>query len=40
MTYVAGVDVGNNTTEVAIAQILSKDDVRFLSSSMVRDGGY
>jgi len=35
MIYVAGVDVGNNTTEVAIAQILGRGDARFLSSSMV-----
>ncbi|MGE4528778.1 MAG: diol dehydratase reactivase subunit alpha, partial [Rhodospirillaceae bacterium] len=35
MIYVAGVDVGNNTTEVAVAQILGRGDVRFLSSAMV-----
>jgi diol dehydratase reactivase alpha subunit len=35
MIYVAGVDVGNNTTEIAIAAISGKDDVRFLSSGMV-----
>ena len=35
MIYVAGVDVGNNTTEVAIAAISGKDDVRFLASGMV-----
>jgi diol dehydratase reactivase alpha subunit len=39
MTYVAGVDIGNNTTEVAVAQILGKGNVRFLSSSMVRTVG-
>jgi len=35
MIRVAGVDVGNNSTEVAIAEIHGHDDVRFLSSAMV-----
>lgn len=39
MTYIAGVDVGNNTTEVAVAEIDSKGNARFLSSAMVRTVG-
>lgn len=39
MIYMAGVDIGNNTTEVAVAQVFGKSDVRFLSSSMVRTVG-
>ncbi|PKU24075.1 diol dehydratase reactivase subunit alpha [Telmatospirillum siberiense] len=39
MIYIAGVDIGNNTTEVAVAQVFGKEDVRFLSSSMVRTVG-
>ncbi|MGA2938712.1 MAG: diol dehydratase reactivase subunit alpha [Syntrophobacteraceae bacterium] len=39
MGYVAGVDVGNNTTEVAIAQVKGKGDARFLSSAIVRTVG-
>lgn len=39
MAYIAGVDIGNNTTEVAVAQVFGKEDVRFLSSSMVRTVG-
>ena len=39
MTYIAGVDVGNNTTEVAIGQLSGKGQVRFLSSSLVRTVG-
>ena len=39
MTYIAGVDVGNNTTEVAIAQLSGNGQVRFLSSSLVRTVG-
>ena len=35
MPYIAGVDIGNNTTEVAIAEIKTDSDVRFLSSSVV-----
>ena len=39
MAYIAGVDVGNNTTEVAIGQLTQGKDVRFLSSSLVRTVG-
>ena len=39
MAYIAGVDVGNNTTEVAIGQLSGNRQVRFLSSSMVRTIG-
>lgn len=39
MITVAGVDVGNNTTEVAIARIRGRGDVEFLSSAMVRTVG-
>lgn len=39
MAYIAGVDVGNNTTEVAIAQVKGKGDARFLSSAMVSTVG-
>ena len=39
MPYIAGVDIGNNTTEVAIAEIKPGSDVRFLSSSVVRTIG-
>lgn len=39
MPYVAGVDIGNNTTEVAIAEIKPGADVAFLSSSVVRTIG-
>ena len=39
MPYIAGVDIGNNTTEVAIAEIHAGGDVRFLSSSIVRTVG-
>ncbi len=39
MAYIAGVDVGNNTTEVAIAELVGRGEVRFLSSSMVRTVG-
>jgi diol dehydratase reactivase alpha subunit len=39
MAYVAGVDVGNNTTEVAVAEVLPGGDIRFLSSSLVRTVG-
>jgi diol dehydratase reactivase alpha subunit len=39
MAYIAGVDVGNNTTEVAIGQLSGNRQVRFLSSSMVRTVG-
>jgi len=39
MKCVAGVDIGNNTTEVAIAEVLPGGDARFLSSAMVRTTG-
>src|SRR5215469_9822494 len=39
MAYIAGVDVGNNTTEVALAEIDGKGNPRFLSSSIVRTVG-
>ena len=39
MAYIAGVDVGNNTTEVAVAEIDGKGNARFLSSAMVRTVG-
>lgn len=39
MTYIAGVDVGNNTTEVAIGKLSGNRQVRFLSSSLVRTVG-
>ena len=39
MAYIAGVDIGNNTTEVAIAEVKGKGDARFLSSAMVRTVG-
>ena len=39
MAYIAGVDVGNNTTEVAVAEIDSKGEVSFLSSAIVRTVG-
>jgi len=39
MAHIAGVDVGNNTTEVALAEIDGKGNPRFLSSSIVRTVG-
>lgn len=39
MAYIAGVDVGNNTTEVAVAQLTPMGEVRVLSSSIVRTVG-
>ncbi len=39
MAYIAGVDVGNNTTEVAIAEVDQKGKVDFLSSAIVRTVG-
>lgn len=39
MALIAGVDIGNNTTEVAIADLAAGGDVRFLSSSLVRTVG-
>jgi len=39
MAYIAGVDVGNNTTEVAIGLLTPGQELRFLSSSLVRTVG-
>jgi diol dehydratase reactivase alpha subunit len=39
MAYIVGVDIGNNTTEVAIAEKLSKGKVRFQGSSIVKTVG-
>ncbi|HEY5527970.1 MAG TPA: diol dehydratase reactivase subunit alpha, partial [Thermoleophilia bacterium] len=39
MAYVAGVDVGNNTTEVAVAELLAAGAARFVSSSIVTTTG-
>ncbi|MEK6655175.1 MAG: hypothetical protein AABY92_08525, partial [Thermodesulfobacteriota bacterium] len=39
MAYIAGVDVGNNTTEVAIAEVNQQGRVSFLSSAIVRTVG-
>jgi len=39
MAYIAGVDVGNNTTEVAIAEANQQGEVSFLSSAIVRTVG-
>lgn len=39
MAYIAGVDVGNNTTEVAIAEVNQQGKVSFLSSAIVRTVG-
>jgi len=39
MALIAGVDIGNNTTEVAIADLAADGEVRFLSSSLVRTVG-
>lgn len=39
MAYIAGVDVGNNTTEVAIAEVKPKGEVSFVSSAIVRTVG-
>ncbi|MCJ7501153.1 diol dehydratase reactivase subunit alpha [bacterium] len=39
MTYIAGVDVGNNTTEVAIARVDTAGKPDILSSSLVRTMG-
>lgn len=39
MAYIAGVDVGNNTTEVAIAEMNQQGEVTFLSSAFVRTVG-
>ena len=39
MAHIAGVDVGNNTTEVAVAEIGGSGGLRFLSSALVRTVG-
>jgi diol dehydratase reactivase alpha subunit len=39
MAYIAGVDVGNNTTEVAVASVDPGGATRFLASSIVRTVG-
>ncbi len=39
MRYIAGVDVGNNTTEVAIAKVSLEGDIDFLASAMVKTTG-
>lgn len=39
MALIAGVDIGNNTTEVALAEIDSRGEVRFCGQSLVRTIG-
>lgn len=39
MKYVAGIDVGNSTTEVALASISADNEVKFLSSAFVATTG-
>jgi diol dehydratase reactivase alpha subunit len=39
MKYIAGVDVGNNSTEVAIAKVSLEGDIDFLASAMVKTTG-
>ncbi len=39
MAYIAGVDVGNNTTEAAIAEVTKQGKISFLSSATVRTVG-
>ena len=39
MPYIAGVDIGNNTTEVAIAELKPGRDAQVLSSSIVKTVG-
>jgi diol dehydratase reactivase alpha subunit len=39
MALIAGVDIGNNTTEVAVADVGLRGEVQFLSSSLVRTVG-
>lgn len=39
MEYIAGVDVGNNTTEVAIAEVKGQGEVSFVASAIVRTVG-
>jgi diol dehydratase reactivase alpha subunit len=39
MAYVAGVDVGNNTTEVAVAELAADGEARFVASAIVSTTG-
>jgi diol dehydratase reactivase alpha subunit len=39
MPYIAGVDIGNNSTEVAIAEFARSDEARIVSSSIVKTVG-
>ena len=39
MATIAGVDIGNNSTEVAIARTDGKGDIQVLSSALVRTVG-
>ena len=39
MAYIAGVDIGNNSTEVAIARLNGGGEVHVLSSALVRTAG-
>ena len=39
MAFIAGVDIGNNTTEVAIAELATHGKPQFLASSLVRTVG-
>lgn len=39
MAYIAGVDVGNNTTEVAVAEVCPEGNAYFISSATVRTVG-
>lgn len=39
MAYIAGVDIGNNTTEVALAEVNEEGIVRFLSSALAQTVG-
>ena len=32
MKYIAGIDIGNSTTEIAVAKISDNNDVEFISS--------
>ena len=35
MKYIAGVDIGNSTTEIAVAEITSDNNIKFISSDLV-----
>ncbi|MBP3039132.1 diol dehydratase reactivase subunit alpha [Bacillaceae bacterium Marseille-Q3522] len=39
MQYIAGVDIGNSTTEVALAKVLENGSIQFLTSSIVGTTG-